>query len=326
MRVFVTRRLPGDALARLSGVDEVDVWPHELPPSADELRERACDADGLLCLLTDRVDEQLLDACPRLRVVSQMAVGVDNIDLAACARRGIAVGNTPDVLTDATADLTMALLLATARRVPEGIAAVRQGTWGPWSPSWLLGLELRGARLGIVGMGRIGRAVAERARAFGMDVMHAARPATPGAPTAAPASPSAALPLAELLRASDVVSLHCPLTSDTRGLIDAQALAAMKPGALLVNTARGGLVDQDALADALHAGRIGGAALDVTDPEPLPPDHPLLAAPSLIVLPHLGSATHRTRRRMALLAVENLAAGLAGRPLPHAVIAKETHA
>jgi len=324
MRGFVTRRLPGDALARLSGVDELDVWPYDAPPDPDTLRERTSEADGLLCLLTDRIDEQLLDACPRLRVVSQMAVGVDNIDLAACARRGIAVGNTPDVLIDATADLTMALLLAAARRLPEGIAAVHKGAWGPWRPSWLLGLELLGARLGIVGMGRIGRAVAGRARAFGMEVVHAARGAA--SPAAAPASPSVALPLAELLRTSDVVSLHCPLTPDTRGLIDADALATMKPGALLVNTARGGIVDQEALVEALHAGRIGGAALDVTDPEPLPPDHPLLAAPNLIVLPHLGSATHATRERMAQLAVENLAAGLAGRPLPHAVIAKETHA
>jgi lactate dehydrogenase-like 2-hydroxyacid dehydrogenase len=209
------------------------------------------------------------------------------------------------VLTDATADLTLALLLAAARRLPEGIAAVRSGAWGPWRPSWLLGLELRGARLGIVGMGRIGRAVAERAAAFGMEVVHAGR--------------SGGLPLAELLATSDVVSLHCPLTPQTRGLIGADALAAMKPGALLVNTARGPIVDQDALATALHDGRLGAAALDVTDPEPLPPGHPLLAAPNLIVLPHLGSATHATRERMAELAVENLAAGLAGRPLPHAV-------
>jgi lactate dehydrogenase-like 2-hydroxyacid dehydrogenase len=314
MHAFVTRQLPGDALARLDGVCSLDVWEDDAPPPAEVLRERAREADGLLCLLTDRIDEQLLDACPRLKVVSQMAVGVDNVDLAACARRGIPVGNTPDVLTDATADLAMALLLAAARRLPEGMAAVGSGAWGPWRPSWLLGLELRGARLGIVGMGRIGRAVAERARAFGMDVVHAARSGT-----VPPPADAAALPFAELLRTSDVVSLHCPLTPATKGLIDAEALATMKPGALLVNTARGPVVDQDALADALHAGRLGGAALDVTDPEPLPPDHPLLSAPNLIVLPHLGSATHATRERMAELAVENLAAGLAGRPLPHAV-------
>jgi glyoxylate reductase len=305
MRAFVTRRLPGRALDALEGVCSLDVWDDDAPPPPEVLRSRAADVDGLLCLLTDRVDEALLDACPKLRVVSQMAVGVDNVDLAACTARGIPVGNTPDVLTDATADLTLALLLAAARRLPEGMAAVRSGEWGPWRPSWLLGLELRGARLGIVGMGRIGRAVAERAEAFGMEVVRIGRPDEPS--------------FHEDLAACDVVSLHCPLTPDTRGLIDAAALAAMKPSALLVNTARGPVVDQDALADALHAGRIGGAALDVTDPEPLPPDHPLLAAPNLIVLPHLGSATHATRERMAELAVENLAAGLAGRPLPHAV-------
>jgi len=311
VRAFVTRRLPGRALDALDGVCELDVWEDDAPPPAEVLRARARNADALLCLLTDRIDETLLDACPRLRVVSQMAVGVDNVDIAACAARGIPVGNTPDVLTDATADLTLALLLAAARRLPEGIDAVRSGAWGPWRPSWLLGLELRGARLGIVGMGRIGQAVAERAQAFGMEVVHAARAGREDAP--------GALPLDELLRTSDVVSLHCPLTPDTRELIDADALAAMKPTALLVNTARGSVVDQDALLAALAAGRIGGAALDVTDPEPLPPDHPLLSAPNLIVLPHLGSATHTTRQRMAQLAVENLAAGLAGRPLPHAV-------
>jgi len=312
MRVFVTRRLPGRALDALDGVCEVDVWEDDAPPPPDVLRARAAEADGLLCLLTDRIDATLLDACPRLRVVSQMAVGVDNVDLAACAARAIPVGSTPDVLTDATADLTLALLLAAARRLPEGMAAVRSGEWGPWRPSWLLGLELRGARLGIVGMGRIGRAVAERAQAFGMEVVRIGRRGEPS--------------FHADLAACDVVSLHCPLTPETRGLIDAAALAAMKPGALLVNTARGGVVDQDALAAALHDGRLGAAALDVTNPEPLPPEHPLLAAPNLIVLPHLGSATHATRERMAQLAVENLAAGLAGRPLPHAVIAKETHA
>jgi glyoxylate reductase len=305
-RVFVTRQLPGDALERLRATCDLDVWPHDAPPGPHALAYHAREADGLLCLLTDRIDAELLDACPNLRVVSNMAVGVDNVDLEAAAARGIAVGNTPDVLTDATADLTMALLLAAARRLPEGIAAVRDGAWGPWRPSWLLGLELRGARLGIVGMGRIGRAVAARARAFGMEVLHAGRPGTGG--------------FVETLAAADVLSLHCPLTPETRHLIDAAALATMKRGAILLNTARGAIVDQDALAEALRLGHLRAAALDVTDPEPLAPDHPLLSAPNLIVLPHLGSATHATRERMAELAVANLEAGLAGRPLPHAVV------
>lgn len=309
MRVFVTRRLPGDALQLLEGCCEVDLWPGEDPPSRAILLERAQDADGLLCMLTDRVDAELLGRCSRMRVVSNMAVGVDNIDLRAAEDLGIAVGNTPDVLTDATADLTMALLLAAARRLPEGIAAVRDGTWGPWRPEWLLGLELRGARLAIVGMGRIGSAVARRAEAFGMEILHAGRPGTPQFERA--------------LSSADVVSLHCPLTPQTRGMIGARALSAMKRGAILVNTARGAIVDQEALAHALQEGQLAAAALDVTDPEPLPPGHPLLAAPRLIVLPHLGSATHRTRERMATLAVENLRAGLAGRPLPHSVVATE---
>jgi glyoxylate reductase len=306
MRAFVTRQPPGRALERLRGLCEVEVWPEQDPPPPAALLERASQADGLLCMLTDRIDAALLESCPRLRVVSNMAVGVDNVDLDAAACLRIAVGNTPDVLTDATADLTMALLLAAARRLPEGIAAVREGTWGPWRPDWLLGLELRGAKLAILGMGRIGRAVAERAQAFGMEVLPMGRPRTPQ--------------FEQALSAADVVSLHCPLTPQTRGLIEDRALAAMKRGAILINTARGAIVDQDALGRALREGHLGAAALDVTDPEPLPPDHPLLSAPRLIVLPHLGSATHRTRERMAQLAVENLRAGLTGDLLPHAVV------
>jgi lactate dehydrogenase-like 2-hydroxyacid dehydrogenase len=308
MRAFVTRRLPGGAVDRLRESCEVDVWPEAAPPSEDALRARAAEADGLLCLLTDRVDAAFLEACPRLRVVSNMAVGVDNIDLASAWERGIAVGNTPGVLTDATADLAMALLLAAARRLPEGMMAVRSGEWGPWSPEWLLGLELHGARLAIVGMGRIGSAVATRARAFGMEVERAGRPGTEA--------------FYRALGDADVVSLHCPLTPETEGLIDEAALAAMKRGSILVNTARGAIVDQAALADALYAGQLKAAALDVTDPEPLPTNHPLLGAPGLIVLPHLGSATERTRARMACLAVENLEAGLAGDPLPNPVLPK----
>ena len=304
-RVFVTRRLPGDALRAVAASCTVDVWPHSTPPDEAALRRHAATADGLLCLLTDRIDAALIDACPRLRVVSNLAVGVDNIDLHAVARRGIPVGHTPDVLTDATADLTMALILAAARRLPEGIAAVCEGRWGAWSPEWLLGLELRGAQLGIVGLGRIGQAVADRARAFGMDVVHS--------------SHSSGLPLLELLATSDVVSLHCPLTAQTHHLIDSATLCEMKAGAILVNTARGAIVDPLALAHALGSGQLAAAALDVTDPEPLPPDDPLLRAPNLIVLPHLGSATWQTRKRMAELAVENLRAGLAGEPLPHPV-------
>jgi glyoxylate reductase len=300
-RVFVTRRLPGTALKRLAAEHELDVWPERMPPAPDVLRERAARVDGLLALLTDRVDAALLESCPDLRVISNYAVGSDNVDLEATAARGIPVGITPDVLTEATADLAFAGLLAAARRLPEALAAVREGAWLTWEPDWLLGHDVHDATLGIVGYGRIGQAVARRAEGFSMRIL-----ATPR------------VPLDELLAQSDAVTLHVPLTSETRHLIDADALARMKPTAILVNTARGGVVDQQALARALHGGEIAGAALDVTDPEPLPPDHPLLDAPNLLVLPHIGSATHTARERMADLAVDNLLAGLAGKRLPHA--------
>ena len=301
-RAFVTRKLPGGALDRLRATGhDVDVWPERRPPSRDELREHAAASDGLLAMLTDRIDGELLDACPRLRVVSNYAVGLDNIDLAAAAARGVPVGHTPDVLTETTADLAFALILASARRLLAGADEVREGRWGPWQPDHNLGLDVHGATLGIVGYGRIGQALARRAQGFAMEVVHT-RP----------------LSLADVLSQSDFVSLHVPLSERTRHLIGAAELAAMKPTAHLINTARGGIVDQDALAAALHAGTIGGAALDVTDPEPLPADHPLLRAPRLLVVPHIGSATTAARAAMADAAVDNLLAGLAGEPLPHA--------
>ncbi len=302
--VVVTRRLPGRALDRLRDAGhEVEIWPGDLPPSPEELRVLTRDADALLCLLTERIDTELLAAAPRLRAIANYAVGFDNVDAAAVRARGIPVGITPDVLTDATADLTIALLLSAARRLPEAARAVQtQGGWRTWEPRGWLGLELRGARLLLVGgAGRIGRAVQQRAAAFGMDVEVLGRDGD----------------LHAALRDADVISLHCPLTAATRRMIDTSALAACRPSALLVNTARGGLVDQVALAQALHDGRLAGAALDVTDPEPLPSDDPLLQAPNLTVLPHIGSATHVARERMTELAVGNLLAALEGRPMPH---------
>lgn len=303
-RVFVTRTPVGDGLGRLRAAGhDVDVWPGAEPPSTRVLTERAQRADALLCMLSDRIDAVFLAANPQLKVIANYAVGLDNVDLAAAKELGIAVGNTPDVLTDATADLAFALLLAAARRIPQGAQAVKDGRWGTWQPDGHLGADLVGATLGVVGAGRIGEAVARRAGGFDMRVlMTTSRGGTP---------------LPELLAQSDFVSLHVPLTPQTRHLIDADALARMKPTAILVNTARGQVIDQQALVDALHAGTIAGAALDVTDPEPLPPDHPLLAAPNVVVLPHVGSATPRTRSAMTDLAVDNVLAGLAGRPLPH---------
>src|SRR5215218_5215631 len=304
-RCFVTRRIPGPALDRLIEQHDVEVWPHRLPPTPDELRENVSNVEGLLSLLTDTVDEALLDAAPELRAISNYAVGTDNVDLEAATRRGIPIGNTPDVLTDATADLAFALLLALARHIPQSAAQVREGRWRTWEPAAGLGADLAGATLGIVGRGRIGDAVARRAEGFGMQVLASSR--------------RSGVPLAELLERADFVSLHCPLTPATRHLIGTDALARMKPTAYLVNTARGGVVDQAALRLALIAGEIAGAALDVTDPEPLPADDPLLEAPNLLVVPHVGSATVRTRERMAAMAVDNLLAALAGRPMPYAV-------
>jgi glyoxylate reductase len=305
-RCFVTRQLPGPALGRLEAVHEVDVWPGRLPPTQAELTERLTQADGLLCLLTDRIDAPLIERAPRLKAIANYAVGYDNIDLAAAAARGISVGNTPDVLTDATADLAFTLLLAAARKLPDAIVDARGGDWLTWEPGRHLGAEVHGATLGIVGFGRIGRAVAGRAQGFEMTVIHTDSSSDDAA-------------LTDLLRASDFVSLHAPLTPATQHLIDAAALELMKPTAILINTARGGLVDQDALAQALEDQTIAGAALDVTDPEPLPPDHPLLGAPNLILTPHIGSATRAAREQMAELAVENLLAALEGRPMPHQV-------
>ena len=302
-RVFVTRQLPGEALDRLVAEHDVEIWPERLPPPRSELLARARELEGLLSLLTDPVDAELIGAAPRLRAISNYAVGVDNVDVEAAAARGIPVGNTPDVLTDSTADLAIALMLAIGRRLAEGEAFVRAGEWRTWEPGLMLGRDLHGATVGIVGYGRIGQAVGRRLEGFGCEVLTSSR----------------STDLGELLERSDFVTLHCPLTPATRGLIDEDALRRMKPTAYLVNTARGPIVDTDALARALHAGELAGAALDVTDPEPLPGDHPLLDAPNLLVVPHVGSATVATRERMADMAVDNLLAGLAGDPMPNAV-------
>jgi glyoxylate reductase len=300
-RCLVTRQLPGPALTRLTELHDVEIWEGQMPPDRDWLLAHVANADGLLCLLTDRVDAELLAAAPRLRVISNYAVGCDNVDLAAARMRRIPVGITPDVLTDATAELAFALLLALARRLPEAERDAREGRWSTWEPRGWLGLGLSGATLAVLGAGRIGRAVGERAQAFGMQVRYVSRE----------------LDLHDELARADVVSLHAPLTEQTRHMIDEQALRCMKRSALLVNTGRGGLVDQPALIDALREGWIAGAGLDVTDPEPPPPGDPIFDAPNLILVPHIGSATHAAREAMTRIAVENLLAGLGAQPLAH---------
>jgi glyoxylate reductase len=313
-KVFLTRRILEPALQSVLDICQADVWPDELPPSHEVILKRVPGVDGLLCLLTDRIDAEVLDAAgPGLKVISNHAVGLDNIDLAAAAVRRIPVGNTPGILTDATADMAFALLLSAARRVVEGDRLVKAGGWKTWSPGFLLGADLRGATLGILGFGRIGRAVARRASGFGVRILyHDPHPAAPE-----PGLEAEAVDFETLLREADFLSIHTPLTEQTRGLIGAEALAKMKPTAVLVNTARGPVVDLGALYESLRTGRLFAAALDVTDPEPLPTDHPLLTLENCIVVPHIASASWATRSKMSQMAAENLLAGLRGERLPN---------
>ena len=318
-RVFVTRELPGDRFAALrADADfELDIWPGDFPPPQDDLLERVRGVDGIVCLITDRIDEAVLEAAgPQLRVVSQMAVGVDNVDVAGCTARGIAVGNTPGVLTETTADLVWALILATARRVVESAAFVERGDWRTWGPLLMAGVDVHDCTLGIVGFGAIGQAVARRAQGFGMRTLYWNR--TPRPERAAELGAQLRR-LDQLLAESDFVSLNVALNEDTRHLIDAEALAKMLPHAILINTARGPIVEESALIEALRAGTIGGAGLDVTEVEPVDPSSPLLRMDNVIVLPHIGSASLATRAKMADIAVANLRAALADEPLPHRV-------
>ncbi|MDQ2940675.1 MAG: D-glycerate dehydrogenase [Chloroflexota bacterium] len=316
--VFVTRVIPDEGLQPVRDACDLDLWSDELPPPRDELLRRAAGKAGLLTLLTDRVDAELLDAAgPQLKVVSNYAVGFDNLDIPELTRRGIPAGNTPGVLTETTADLAFALMMAAARRVDEGSRYVRAGRWKTWGPMLLMGVDLHGATLGIVGFGRIGREMAKRASGFGMRVLyHDVHPATPDEESALNAR---RVEMDELLASSDLVTLHTNLTDETRHLIDAAALSRMKSTAVLVNTSRGPVVDQAALYDALRDGQIFAAALDVTDPEPMAADDPLLTLENCLVVPHIASASRVTRGKMAAIAAANLLAGLRGEPLPNCV-------
>jgi len=312
-RVFVAYELPA-GLDEIRAACDANVWPHTTPPPRAELLERVRGCEGILALLTIKIDGELMDAAgPQLTIVSNMAVGVDNIDVPAATARGIVVGNTPGVLTETTADLAWALLLAAARRVVEAERYVRDGQWRTWDPSLLLGRDVYGATLGVVGFGRIGQAVARRAQGFGMRVLYTNRsgPIDVGGATHVDWN--------TLLGESDFVSIHTPLTPDTRHLFNREVFGKMKAGAILINTARGQVIDQAALYDALQSDQLAAAALDVTDPEPLPADNPLLTLPNCIVVPHIGSASIVTRERMATIATQNLLAGVRGEPLPHCV-------
>jgi glyoxylate reductase len=306
--VLLTRRIPSAVIARLEAACDLDVWTGRESIPRSELLARVAGTQALICLLTDRIDEEVLDAGAGLRVVANIAVGYNNIDVAACRARAIVVTNTPDVLTNACADFTWALILAVTRRLGEAERQLRRGEWKGWALDHMLGTELRGKRLGLVGVGRIGRAVAERASTFGMHVVYSApRPVTDLA------EPAEYLPLDQLLATADVISLHCPLTPQTRHLIDQKALAKMKRTAYLINTARGPVVDEAALAWALKQRLIAGAALDVYEKEP-EVHAELFGLENVMLIPHIASATTETRTAMANLAVSNALAVLQGDP------------
>ncbi len=317
-KVFVSRILPEKGLELVRRACDADIWTDELPPPRQVLLDRVRGVDGLLSLLTDALDAEVMDAAgPNLKVISNFAVGYDNVDVAAATARDIPVGNTPGVLTETTADMAFALLMAAARRVVEGAEYVRAGKWRTWGPTLLLGHDVHGATLGIIGMGRIGQAVTRRASGFDMRVIY--YDPYCDAEKGQFVDVAVRCALDELLAEADFVSVHVPLTDQTYHLIDAEALARVKPTAVLINTSRGPVVDSDALYDALAAGQIAYAALDVTEPEPLPADHKLLTLPNCLVVPHIASASWATRTRMAVMAAENLLAGLRGERLPNCV-------
>ncbi len=315
-RIFVTRGLVGTGLDRLAAEADVTIWPDLDPPPHEKLLDEAARSQGLLTTIADRIDADFFRAAPSIRAVSQLAVGYDNIDVAAANEHGVLVCNTPGVLTDATADLAFALMLAHARRLLAGDRALRSGAWGEWSPVFMLSNDLHAKTLGIIGLGAIGRAVAERAKGFKMPLLYWSRSRKPEA--------EAELgiqwrELDDLLRESDYVSINIALSEESRGLIGEREFDLMKPSGVIVNTARGPIIDQEALYRALVEKRIGGAALDVFEHEPLPTDHPLLALDNVVVSPHVGSATFETRARMTDLAVDNLLAFFRGEMPPAAV-------
>ena len=323
-RVVVTRVLPDAGMARLrqaerDGDIELTIWDDDLPPTKEQLAELLSGSDGAVTLLTDAITPELLDREPQLKVVSNFAVGYDNIVVPAATERGVAVCNTPGVLTETTADLAFALLMAAGRRVVEGADYVRAGSWKTWGPTLLMGQDITGATLGIVGFGRIGQEMAKRARGFGMEILAFD---THPSQEAADELGATFVELDDLLRRSDFVTLHCVLSDETRHLIGERELGLMKETAVLVNAARGPVVHTDALVTALRDGAIFAAGLDVTDPEPLPANHPLVSLPNCVIVPHIASASVATRNEMARIAAENCLAVLAGRE-PHACVNPE---
>ncbi len=317
MKIYITRRIPDKPVQMLRDAGhEVDIWQGDLPPPPETLLAAAQSADALLCMLSDQVDQTLLDAAPNLKVIVNFAVGYDNIDLNAVREHGIKAGNTPEVHTETTADTAFMLLMAAARQLPRAMHDVKMGNWHTWEPLGWLGQDIHHATLGIIGFGRIGQAVARRGRGFGMNVIYYNRSAKPEAETEMNAQRRT---LDELLQQADFVCLNVPLTDETYHMIGERELGLMKPSAVLVNASRGGLVDHAALYVALRANMIFAAGLDVTEPEPLPPDHPLLTLPNCLVVPHIGSATFDAREGIGVRAAENILAGLRGDDLPYPI-------
>jgi glyoxylate reductase len=314
-KVFVTRAIDRAALERLRAAAAVRVWGGEMPPPASALRAALANADGLLSMVTDRIDARTIVGAPRLRVISNLAVGVDNIDLDAATRAGIAVGHTPGVLTEATADLAFGLLMATARRIAEADRHVRAGKWRTWGPMTMLGRDVHSSTLGLIGFGAIGNAMARRAMGFAMRVLYLNHPSSKRASARNEARLAGAVgvSLPRLLAESDYVSIHVPLTPKTRHMIGAREFARMKPGAILINTARGAVVDQAAMLAALKSGHLGGAGLDVTDPEPVASRDPILRLDNVVITPHIGSASIAARASMAAMAVDHILAVFSGR-------------
>jgi glyoxylate reductase len=316
-KVFVSRIIPDKGLERLQALAEAEIWPGDEPPPYETLIDKVKGVDGLVCLLTDRIDGSLMDAAgDQLKVISQMAVGFDNIDVAAATERGIPVGHTPGVLTDTTADFAFSLLMTAARRITEGVDYVRAGKWKTWGPTLLMGQDIYDATLGIVGMGRIGQGMARRASGFGMRVLYHDDLIDPSVAAELGAQ---ACSLDEVIEQADFLSLHVPLTDETTHMISTDQFRRMKPTAILINTSRGPVVDPKALYQALSEGEIAYAALDVTEPEPIPVDDPLLTLDNCIVVPHIASSSRATRNMMATMTADNLEAGLAGKPLPNCV-------
>lgn len=314
MRVFVTRKIPAAGLDKIVAACDAEVWDEPLPPPRDVLLHKVAGCDGVVTLLTERVDAAFLDAAgPQLQVVSNFAVGYNNVDVAAAMARGVRVGNTPGVLTEATADLAFALLIAAARRIVEGQDYVRSGRWQTWQPLGHIGQDLSGRTLGIVGLGRIGAALARRCRGgWGMRILYYDRQPNADAECELAA---VRVPFPTLLQEADFVSVHTDLNAETHGLFDAAAFRQMKRTAVFVNTARGPIHNQRDLYEALRSGTIFAAGLDVTDPEPIAADDPLLQLPNCVLVPHIGSATVSSRNGMAEIAADNLLAGLRGEPL-----------